>query len=197
MYDLQELEAFVSVVRTGSLTASTLDLGLPKSTLSRRIRQLEENVGQPLLLRQSRKIVPNDAGRVFYRYCNDILELVVQGREALDELKAEVTGKLELRCHESFVRGWFSGVVESFMADHDDLRVAFTPRGTCRKRSRTVCVSGWARPVRQRCATRCSVCSNRVFSVARPISGSTASRLHRESLPITPGWICWVWQTPG
>ena len=124
MYDLQELEAFVSVVRTGSLTASTLDLGLPKSTLSRRIRQLEENVGQPLLLRQSRKIVPNDAGRVFYRYCNDILELVVQGREALDELKAEVTGKLELRCHESFVRGWFSGVVESFMADHDDLRVA-------------------------------------------------------------------------
>ena len=124
MYDLQELEAFVSVVRTGSLTASTRDLGLPKSTLSRRIRQLEENVGQPLLLRQSRKIVPNDAGRVFYRYCNDILELVVQGREALDELKAEVTGKLELRCHESFVRGWFSGVVESFMADHDDLRVA-------------------------------------------------------------------------
>ena len=106
MYDLQELEAFVSVVRTGSLTASTRDLGLPKSTLSRRIRQLEENVGQPLLLRQSRKIVPNDAGRVFYRYCNDILELVVQGREALDELKAEVTGKLELRCHESFVRGW-------------------------------------------------------------------------------------------
>ena len=34
MYDLQELEAFVSVVRTGSLTASTRDLGLPKSTLS-------------------------------------------------------------------------------------------------------------------------------------------------------------------
>lgn len=123
MYDFQELEAFVAVVRTGSLTASTRDLGLPKSTLSRKIRQLEERVGQPLLLRQSRKIVPNDAGRVFYRYCNDILELVAQGREALDELKAEVTGKLELRCHESFVRGWFSRVVESFMSDHEDIRV--------------------------------------------------------------------------
>src|SRR5690554_7558450 len=73
MYDLEELEAFVSVVRTGSLTASTRDLGCPKSTLSRRIRQLEEAVGQPLLLRQSRKVVPNDAGRVFYRYSNDIL----------------------------------------------------------------------------------------------------------------------------
>lgn len=124
MYDLQELEAFVSVVRTGSLTASTRDLGLPKSTLSRRIKQLEETLGQPLLLRQSKKIVPNDAGRVFYRYCNDILELVAQGHEALDELKEEVTGRLELRCHEALVRGWFSGVVESFMANHEDLTIS-------------------------------------------------------------------------
>ena len=123
MYDLQELEAFVSVVRSGSLTASTRDLGLPKSTLSRRIRQLEQTVGQPLLLRQSRKIVPNEAGRVFYRYSNDVLELTAQGREALDELKEEVTGKLVLQCHESFVRGWFSRVVEAFMAEHGDLQV--------------------------------------------------------------------------
>jgi len=128
MYDLQELEAFVSVVRTGSLTASTRDLGLPKSTLSRRIRQLEEAVGQPLLLRQSRKIMPNEAGRVFYRYSNDILELVAQGREALDELKEEVSGKLELHCHESFVRGWFSGVVETFLNQHPGLRVAIHTR---------------------------------------------------------------------
>jgi len=124
MYDLEELEAFVSVVRTGSLTASTRDLGCPKSTLSRRIRQLEEAVGQPLLLRQSRKVVPNDAGRVFYRYSNDILELAARGREALDELKEEVSGRLELCCHESLVRGWFAGVVEAFMDEYPDMRVA-------------------------------------------------------------------------
>ncbi len=130
MYDLSELEAFVSVVRTGSLTASTRDLGLPKSTLSRKIRQLEQAVGQPLLLRQSRRIVPNDAGRVFYRYSSDILELVTQGREALDELKEDVSGKLELRCHEAFVRGWFSGVVRSFLEMHGDVRVSIGTQQT-------------------------------------------------------------------
>jgi len=146
MYDLQELEAFVSVVRSGSLTASTRDLGLPKSTLSRRIKQLEEAVGQPLLLRQSRKIVPNEAGRVFYRYSNDILELMSQGREALDELKEEVTGKLVLRCHESFVRGWFSGVVASFMEKHADMRVVIqTQRRPPEKLEDGVCV--WLGPV--------------------------------------------------
>ena len=130
MYDLSELEAFSSVVRTGSLTASTRDLSLPKSTLSRKIRQLEQAVGQPLLLRQSRRIVPNDAGRVFYRYSSDILELVAQGREALDELKEEVSGKLELRCHEAFVRGWFSRVVRSFLDQHGDVRVAIGTQQT-------------------------------------------------------------------
>ncbi|KAA1174447.1 LysR family transcriptional regulator [Marinobacter salinexigens] len=124
MYDLKELEAFVSVVKTGSLTVSTRELNLPKSTLSRRIRNLEDVVGQPLLRRESRRISPNEAGRVFYRYSSDILALASQGREALDELKEEVSGTLVLRCHESLVRGWFSQLVESFMSSHEGLRVS-------------------------------------------------------------------------
>jgi DNA-binding transcriptional LysR family regulator len=124
MYDLRELEAFASVVRTGSLTASCRELDLPKSTLSRRIRQLEEAVGQPLLLRQSRRIYPNDAGRLFYRYCHEILALMSQGHEALDELREGVTGVLELRCHEAFVRGWFAGIVDRFMGEHEGLEVS-------------------------------------------------------------------------
>lgn len=124
MYDLKELEAFVSVVKTGSLTASTRDLDLPKSTLSRRIRQLEEAVGQPLLQRQSKRIFPNDAGRVFYRYSVEILELVSQGREALDELREGVSGTLELYCHEAFIRGWFARMVERFRDQHAGLSVS-------------------------------------------------------------------------
>lgn len=123
MYDFSELEAFVSVVRTGSLTASTRELNQAKSTLSRKIRQLEAAVGQPLLLRQSRRIVPNEAGRVFYRYSSDILELAARGREALDELKETVSGQLHLRCHEAFVRGWFAGVVQSFLDEFEGVRV--------------------------------------------------------------------------
>mgnify|MGYP001628249748 CR=1 FL=1 len=141
MYDLKELEAFVSVVRTGSLTASTRDLDLPKSTLSRRIRQLEEAVGQPLLLRQSKRIFPNDAGRVFYRYSNEILELVSQGRDALDELRQGVSGTLELRCHEAFVRGWFARMVEEFRDQHAGLRVSIhTQRSAPEEIQEGVCI---------------------------------------------------------
>lgn len=124
MYDLKELEAFVAVVNSGSLTRTAGELNLPKSTLSRRIRQLEESVGQPLLRRQSRRIVANEAGRVFYGYCKEILETAHRGREALDELREDVRGTLELRCHEAFVRGWFFRLVESFLASHEGLQVS-------------------------------------------------------------------------
>jgi len=85
---------------------------------------LEETVGQSLLRRESRRVIPNEAGRVFYQYSNEILELASQGREALDELKEKVTGKLVLRSHESLVRGWFSQLVQSFMARYEGLSVS-------------------------------------------------------------------------
>src|SRR5690554_3365839 len=190
MYDLEELEAFVSVVRTGSLTASTRDLGCPKSTLSRRIRQLEEAVGQPLLLRQSRKVVPNDAGRVFYRYSNDILELAARGREALDELKEEVSGWLELCCHESLVRGWFAGVVEAFMDEYPDMRVALHTQQRCRKNWITASASGWAPRPNARCDRSAWACLPRVCMPAPATWSRPVYLQRRESSAGMPGWIC-------
>ena len=188
MYDLEELEAFVSVVRTGSLTASTRDLGCPKSTLSRRIRQLEEAVGQPLLLRQSRKVVPNDAGRVFYRYSNDILELAARGREALDELKEEVSGQLELRCNESLVRGWFAGVVEAFMDEYPDMRVALhTQQRVPEKLDNGICLWLGAAP-------ECPLRQERLGLLAQSVYASPGY-LEQAGLPATPGELgryAWV-----
>lgn len=124
MYDIKELEAFAAVVRNGSLTVSAGELDLPKSTLSRRIRTLEEAVGQPLLRRESNQVIPNEAGQVFYRYCDGILGLARQGLDALDELRQEISGELVLRSHEAFIRGWFAGVVEGFLDRHPEINVA-------------------------------------------------------------------------
>ena len=123
MYDLKELEAFAAVVRSGSLSLTARELNLPKSTLSRRIRQLEAGVGQSLLRRESNQLIPNEAGHVFYRYCDEILGLARQGSEALNELHEVITGELVLRSHEAFIRGWFAQVVETFLARHNNVNV--------------------------------------------------------------------------
>lgn len=61
------LEAFVRIVETGSLSHAARSLNLSKSTVSERLAQLEQLVGEPLLIRSTRKVSATTAGRRIYR----------------------------------------------------------------------------------------------------------------------------------
>ncbi len=74
--DLNDFSCFVQVVDHGGFTAAGRTLGIPKSTLSHRIQQLEANLGVRLLNRTSRRFGMTDAGEEFYRHA------VVMLREA-------------------------------------------------------------------------------------------------------------------
>jgi DNA-binding transcriptional LysR family regulator len=63
---LDEIAAFVHVVKAGSFTAAARQRGVPKSTLSRAVTRLEEAMRARLLRRSSRSIALTDAGRAFY-----------------------------------------------------------------------------------------------------------------------------------
>jgi len=123
MYYLNELKAFAAVMESGNLSLTARKLRLAKATLSRRIRQLEDKVGQSLLRRQSNKLLPTEAGLLFQGYCQQILAVADSGRLALEELREEVSGELLLHVHEAFARGWLAEQVEQFMASHPKVRV--------------------------------------------------------------------------
>ncbi|MCC5881920.1 MAG: LysR family transcriptional regulator [Halomonas sp.] len=123
MYDLDELLAFDHVMRSGSLTRSARAFGLAKSTLSRRITQLERQLGQPLLRRQSNRLLPTEAGQTFHAYCKQILELAEQGRQALEELNEEVSGELHIATHNALARSWLADRLAEFMDSHPGIRL--------------------------------------------------------------------------
>jgi hypothetical protein len=60
--DLNDFFYFVQIVDRGGFTAASRTLRIPKSTLSRRIQQLEKNLGVRLLNRTSRRFGITDAG---------------------------------------------------------------------------------------------------------------------------------------
>ncbi len=123
MFGLKELEAFVAVMDSRSLTDSARQLYLPKSTMSRRIRHLEDALGQRLLRRESNRLIPTDAGRLFYRYCAEILQLASQGHSALEELRQEISGHLDVYCDDLLLRSWFCSLVLGFMDSHPGLEM--------------------------------------------------------------------------
>jgi LysR family transcriptional activator of nhaA len=80
----QHLLYFWSVVRTGSLTRACEELALSAPTVSSQLRTLEERLGEKLLLKQGRNLVPTDVGKMVYSYANEIFSL---GQELLDALE--------------------------------------------------------------------------------------------------------------
>jgi DNA-binding transcriptional LysR family regulator len=63
MLDLNDLTMFVQVVRAGSFSEAARRLGMPANTLSRRIDQLEGQLGTRLLHRSTRKLAPSTEGQ--------------------------------------------------------------------------------------------------------------------------------------
>lgn len=73
MADFDTLQTFVAVVETGGITAAAKRLHRAKSAVSRRLSQLEAELGVPLFVRSTRHIVPTDAAQLYYERCVRIL----------------------------------------------------------------------------------------------------------------------------
>lgn len=130
MYDFDELAAFDNVMTTGSLTRSAQKMGLAKSTLSRRISQLEARLEQSLLRRQANRLIPTEAGLLFHGYCTELLAMAVHSQEALAELREEISGKVTLEVHGALARGWMAGVMDAFLTRYPKVELTLHTRET-------------------------------------------------------------------
>jgi LysR family transcriptional regulator, transcriptional activator of nhaA len=81
---------FWMVAREGSVTAAAKELRLAHPTVSGQIHRLEDVLGEKLFVQRGRKLVLTDAGRVAYRYADEIFSL---GREFMGAVKGRSTGR--------------------------------------------------------------------------------------------------------
>lgn len=97
-----EILVFTQVVRCGSFTAAASNLGMPKSTVSRKLADLEERLGARLLHRTTRSMSLTDAGQVFYAHCSRILAELEEAELAVSQMQGTPRGILRLSIPFSF-----------------------------------------------------------------------------------------------
>jgi LysR family transcriptional activator of nhaA len=81
---------FWVVAREGSIVGAGKELRLAQPTISGQIHRLEETLGEKLFARRGRSLVLTEAGRLAYRYADEIFSL---GREFVDVLKGRGSGR--------------------------------------------------------------------------------------------------------
>lgn len=89
------LRYFWVAAREGGLTRASEKLNISQPTVSAQIRELEDALGEKLFVRSGRTVALTEAGRLVYRYADDIFGL---GRELLLSLKAQYRGPQAARC---------------------------------------------------------------------------------------------------
>ncbi|OZI39763.1 LysR family transcriptional regulator [Bordetella genomosp. 5] len=120
--DIRALRYFVETVRTASFTQAARTLYVTQSTVSKMIRQLEEEIGTPLLIRDGHTARPTDTGRVVYERGLHILG-------AMRQLNAEVRETVDLRRGElevgipPMINLLFIPVVQAFRERHPEIRL--------------------------------------------------------------------------
>jgi DNA-binding transcriptional LysR family regulator len=92
MLDLNDFYYFVQVIDRGGFTAAARGLGVPKSTLSHRVRQLENSLGVRLINRTSRQFSTTNVGQEFYRHAASMLERAEAAENAIRHRLAEPSG---------------------------------------------------------------------------------------------------------
>jgi DNA-binding transcriptional LysR family regulator len=98
--DLFQLEAFVTVVREGSFSKAAKALYRTQPAVSQIIRKLEDELGQPLFDRASRRGVLTDAGQVLLEHAERLMNFRGQALSALDDVRNLRSGQLVIATNE-------------------------------------------------------------------------------------------------
>ena len=122
-FDLNEMAIFVHVVEAGSFTGAAKNLGLPKSTVSRKITQLEERLGVRLIQRTTRSLRLTDTGNAYYNHCARILSEIEEANIAVTQMQSTPTGTLRITAPVLFGSTVLSSLVAEYMDQHPQVSI--------------------------------------------------------------------------
>jgi LysR family transcriptional activator of glutamate synthase operon len=118
MLNIRRLELLLDVVELGSITAAADKHVYSPSGVSQQLRRLEAEVGQPLLQRQARGMVPTDAGHVLTAHTRKILRQMAAAEADLAEIAGLNRGSLTMGTFPTLGGSFLPLVISRFKAQY-------------------------------------------------------------------------------
>ncbi|RUR39314.1 LysR substrate-binding domain-containing protein [Vreelandella populi] len=113
---LEEQQAFITVVDSGSITGAAERLGITVSGVSRALNRLERKLGATLLRRTTRRLELTEEGETFLDHCRRILTAVEAAEESVQDHHGQPQGRLRVNAAPSFMQFVIVPVLGEFRA---------------------------------------------------------------------------------
>lgn len=121
--DMNDTLVFLKVVEAGSFTAAAVELRLPKTTVSRRLRELEQRLGMQLLHRTTRRLGLTEAGTLYFETCRAIPGLLAKADAAVGQLRGVPRGALRVTASYSLSVNLLAPLLADFRAACPDVTI--------------------------------------------------------------------------
>jgi DNA-binding transcriptional LysR family regulator len=121
--DLNDIVVFTKVVETKSFTGAAEQLGLPKSTVSRKLAQLEERLGVRLVQRTTRKLALTEIGEAYYERAARIVSDLQAAEQVVMDMQASPRGRLRVTAPIDLSSLYLGRIIADFSVAHPEVYV--------------------------------------------------------------------------
>lgn len=117
---------FAQVIASGSISAASRELSLPKSTVSRKMSQLEQEQGTRLFHRSRGGIKLTDVGREFLIHCERLVNAAESAQQVTQRLLEKPRGKVEISAPYALSQSLLVQVLPEFMSLYPEVEIQLT-----------------------------------------------------------------------
>jgi DNA-binding transcriptional LysR family regulator len=122
MMGFSQIQTFLEVARSGSFAAASRRLSLPRSTVSARVRALEDRLNVRLLQRTTRRLALTGEGRRYMEHCREVIDRLAQAEAELSR-PDEVAGTIRLTVPIDMSKRWLAETLGAFADRHPAVRI--------------------------------------------------------------------------
>lgn len=122
-FDLTDLQLFLNVTEAGTITAGARKTHLTLASASERIRELEENAGVTLLVRERTGVRPTPAGALLVEHARSVLARVEHMQEDLTGYASGLKGHVRLLCNTSALSEHLPDALADFLVEHPNVSI--------------------------------------------------------------------------
>lgn len=126
---LMLIEAFTTVVESGSFTLAAERMNLSKSFVSKQVTQLESELGVKLLYRTTRKLSLTEEGQRFFEHCKTIVSEAEKATSEALESHTNPKGVIRLTVPQSLLISGFGGLFITFQRKYPDIELDIIASG--------------------------------------------------------------------
>jgi DNA-binding transcriptional LysR family regulator len=127
-FDLTDLSLFRHVVEAGSITHGAERAHLALAAASTRIRNMEEQLGAPLLVRARQGVTPTQAGRTLLQHARAMLGQAERLKEDLGAYAGGVAGQVRVLSNTNALTEFLPEALSAFLAAHPNVNVDLEER---------------------------------------------------------------------